>query len=224
MNREPDLEVVAQVGTVAEGRRRLTEGGIDIAIVDVPLPDEYGIELVRELHGANPSIPVLVLTDVQDLEDHQRLLQAGANEVLSKEITYDQVLAAVRRLGEARVETDALRILFAYEETHLSYRDVLVIAIRALRPHVAVTVASFRNLESEIKRLDPHLVVCSRPNTFDPGGRPAWYKLSPETGIPSEFCLDGQYRNLADPGLQDLLEIIDETERQVQSGRDLRGC
>lgn len=58
--------MVAQVGTVAEGRRRMAEGGIDTAIVDVPLPDEYGIELVREMHGANPSIPVLVLTDVQD--------------------------------------------------------------------------------------------------------------------------------------------------------------
>jgi DNA-binding NarL/FixJ family response regulator len=36
MDREPDLEVVAQGGSVAEGRERMAEGGIDAAIVDIP--------------------------------------------------------------------------------------------------------------------------------------------------------------------------------------------
>ena len=33
MDQEPDLEVVSQAGSVADGRRRMTEGGIDAAIV-----------------------------------------------------------------------------------------------------------------------------------------------------------------------------------------------
>lgn len=66
MGREPDLEVVAQASSVAEGRRKMAEGGIDAAVVDVPLLDEHGIELVRELHGADPSIPVLVLCHDQN--------------------------------------------------------------------------------------------------------------------------------------------------------------
>jgi DNA-binding NarL/FixJ family response regulator len=40
MDQEPDLEVVAQGGSVVEGRQRMAEGGIDAAIVDIPLPDE----------------------------------------------------------------------------------------------------------------------------------------------------------------------------------------
>jgi DNA-binding NarL/FixJ family response regulator len=40
MDREPDLEVVAQGGSVAEGREQMARGGIDAAIVDIPLPDE----------------------------------------------------------------------------------------------------------------------------------------------------------------------------------------
>jgi DNA-binding NarL/FixJ family response regulator len=54
MDREQDLEVVSQAGSVAEGRQRMAEGGIDTAIVDIPLPDEGAKELVRELHEANP--------------------------------------------------------------------------------------------------------------------------------------------------------------------------
>ena len=99
MDREPDLEVVAQGGSVAEGRERMAEGGIDAAIVDIPLPDEGAPEMVRDLHEANPSIPVLVMTSIEDAEVHDRFLRAGASEVLEKGISFDEVLAAVRRLG-----------------------------------------------------------------------------------------------------------------------------
>jgi DNA-binding NarL/FixJ family response regulator len=57
MDREQDLEVVSQAGSVAEGRQRMAEGGIDTAIVDIPLPDEGAEELVRALHEANPPHP-----------------------------------------------------------------------------------------------------------------------------------------------------------------------
>src|ERR687894_2448902 len=80
MDREPDLEVVAQGGSVAEGREKMAEGGIDAAIVDIPLPDEGAEEMVRDLHEANPSIPVLVMTTIQDTEVHDRFFGAGASE------------------------------------------------------------------------------------------------------------------------------------------------
>ena len=99
MDREPDLKVVAQGSSVVEGRERMAEGGIDAAIVDVPLPDEGAPEMVRALHEANPSIPVLVLTVIEDPEVHERFVRAGASEVLPKSISYAQMLAAVRRLG-----------------------------------------------------------------------------------------------------------------------------
>jgi two-component system response regulator DevR len=98
MNQEPDLEVVAQAGSVAEERQRMADGGIDAAIVDIPLPDEGAEELVRALHETNPSVPVLMLTHLEDREVVQRFLEAGASEVLSKSITFAKTLAAVRRL------------------------------------------------------------------------------------------------------------------------------
>ena len=100
MDQEKDLEVVSQAGSVAEGRERMAEGGIDAAIVDIPLPDEGAPEMVRELHDANPSIPVLVMTALEDPAVHEQMLRAGAVEVLPKEVPFSEVLAAVRRLGQ----------------------------------------------------------------------------------------------------------------------------
>ncbi len=65
-DQEPDLEVVSQAASVDEGRQQMAQGGIDAAIVNIPLPEEGAEEFVRELHEANPSIPVLVM--VPDLE------------------------------------------------------------------------------------------------------------------------------------------------------------
>jgi DNA-binding NarL/FixJ family response regulator len=100
MDQEPDLKVAAQGGSVAEGRRRMAEGGIDAAIVDIPLPDEGAPEMVRHLHEANPSIPVLVMTALEDSAVHEEMLRAGAAEVLPKEVPFRDVLTAVRRLGD----------------------------------------------------------------------------------------------------------------------------
>ena len=95
--------MVSQASSVAEGRHRMAEGGIDAAIVDIPLPDEGAEEMVRELHEANPSVPVLTLTAIEDEEVIDRFLEAGASEVLPKHISFVEVLAAVRRIrGERR--------------------------------------------------------------------------------------------------------------------------
>ncbi len=99
MDQEPGLEVVAQGGSVAEGREKMAEGGIDAAIVDIPLPDDGAEGMVRDLHQANPAVPVLVMTHLEDRGVHERFLEAGATEVLAKEVRFEEVLAAVRRLG-----------------------------------------------------------------------------------------------------------------------------
>ena len=97
IDRELDLEVVAQGGSVAEGRQRMAEGGIDAALVDIPLPDQGAPEMVRDLHEANPPIPVLVMTQIQDPAIHEQMRRAGAAEVLPKDVTFREIIAAVRR-------------------------------------------------------------------------------------------------------------------------------
>jgi len=118
-----------------------------------------------------------------------------------------------------------MRVLIIYEDSHRSYGEAMVGAVRASRPALEeVALAHLRELEAELERFDPHLVVCGRPNTIDPGGRGAWVLLSNEPSEPSEVCIDGRHRGLENPGLEEMLEIIDETEGMVGSGRELRGC
>ncbi len=100
LGQEEDLEVVSQAGSVAEGREKMAQGGIDTAIVDIPLPDEGAEDLVGSLHEANPSVPVLVMAHTEDEEVHEKFLGAGAREVLPKTMTYEEILAAVRRLRD----------------------------------------------------------------------------------------------------------------------------
>ena len=117
-----------------------------------------------------------------------------------------------------------MRVLIAYEESHRAYGDAMENVIKTLRPHVEVVLADMGELEAEVERLDPHLVVSSRPNTVDPGGRAAWYKISHEPDEESDSCLDGRHSGLDNPGLEELLTIIDQTEELVRSGHDLKGC
>ena len=117
-----------------------------------------------------------------------------------------------------------MRVVIIYVDRHRSYSEAIEGTIRMLRPTLEVEFAHLGELEAELERFEPHLVVCSRPNTLDPGGRAAWVLLSNEPDEPSEVCIHGRYRKLENPRLEEILAIIDETEELVREGRDLRGC
>jgi DNA-binding response OmpR family regulator len=92
---------VSEAASVGEGRARLAtlEDSIDVAVVDLDLPDGDGTELVREMREAEPEMPILVLTSATEREVHERLREMGANEVLTKTVSSEELVAAIRRLG-----------------------------------------------------------------------------------------------------------------------------
>jgi len=63
-----------------------------------------------------------------------------------------------------------MRVLVVFEEDYRVYRDVIAVVIRALRSLTEVQTADVDVLEEEVRRFEPHLVICSRPNTLDTGG------------------------------------------------------
>jgi hypothetical protein len=117
-----------------------------------------------------------------------------------------------------------MRILISYEESYRVYSDALERAIRGLRPDADVAACRLAVIGEQVESFDPHLVVSSRQNTVDPGGRAAWYRLSPEPDEPSEACLGGRRWRRPNPPLEDLLSFIDEVETLVRSGREVGGC
>jgi hypothetical protein len=92
------------------------------------------------------------------------------------------------------------------------------------RPHVEVVGTGLDTLEEEVGRFDPHLVICSRPNTVHPGSRPAWIELPLEPDQLAEFCLDGKRSEATNPALGELLQAIDEIEKLALTKSELGDC
>ena len=112
-----------------------------------------------------------------------------------------------------------MRILISYEERYRTYGDVLERVIGGLRPEADVASCRLAEIGEQVESFNPHLVVSSGPNTVDPRGRAAWYRLSPEPDEPSEACLGRRRSHRTNPPLDELLSFIDEVEALVGRGR-----
>jgi two-component system nitrate/nitrite response regulator NarL len=98
-DQEPDFEVVAEAGTVAEARLVMADREADLAVVDLSLPDGEGVDLIEDLRETNPLFAALVLTASLDRAEHARAVEAGAAGVLHKSAEVDEILDATRRLA-----------------------------------------------------------------------------------------------------------------------------
>jgi DNA-binding NarL/FixJ family response regulator len=98
LEKKSELSVAAQAGSLAEGREVLD--GIDIAVVDLALPDGDGVELIRELHARNPRCLVLVLSASVDPAQHARAVEAGAAGVINKAASLAKIIDAVQSLAK----------------------------------------------------------------------------------------------------------------------------
>jgi DNA-binding NarL/FixJ family response regulator len=103
LNRQPDLEVAAQCGSLAECRSLGGFADIDVALLDLHLPDGDGAELIGELHQANPHVKVLVLTGSVESNLLERILKVGANGLLDTTKSLAEMAAEVRRLGKGAI-------------------------------------------------------------------------------------------------------------------------
>ncbi len=99
-DREPEFEVVAQAGSLAEARKVMDGLKVDLGVIDLALPDGEGIELIKDLREANPHFAALVLTASLDRAEHARAVESGAAGILHKSAGVDEILDATRRLGE----------------------------------------------------------------------------------------------------------------------------
>nr|WP_323127092.1 response regulator [Rubrobacter marinus] len=99
LERETGFEVVGQTGSLEAARRLLAEGvPVDVAVVDLGLPDGYGGDLIGDLRAANPEAQALVLSASLDRAETARAVQSGAAGVLHKTAHLDEVVGALERL------------------------------------------------------------------------------------------------------------------------------
>ena len=98
---QPDIELLAQAGLLVEARAHAARFELDVAILDIVLPDGSGADLIADLRRDGNEVRVLVLSASLDPEVIEKARSAGADEILDKLTPVDEVLATVRRLGTA---------------------------------------------------------------------------------------------------------------------------
>lgn len=99
LGREPEFEVVAQAGSLAEARTHAATLRFDVAVLDLGLPDGNGADLIEELHRAGPGAAVLILSASLDPVNLEMAQRAGADEILDKFARPEEIVDAIKRLG-----------------------------------------------------------------------------------------------------------------------------
>jgi len=94
-----DVSLAAACSTVAEALRAVEAHEVDVAVVDLHLPDGSGVEVIRALQRRQPPVPSLVLTMFDDSPSILEALQAGARGYLVKDIAPGELLTAIHEVA-----------------------------------------------------------------------------------------------------------------------------
>jgi two-component system response regulator DevR len=97
-----DLQVVAQAGSLEEGLAIDLEP-IDVAVLDVRLPDGSGVDLCRSLREKRPDLACLMLTSFPDNEAISASVLAGARGYVLKNVRGDDLVNAIRRVANGEM-------------------------------------------------------------------------------------------------------------------------
>jgi DNA-binding NarL/FixJ family response regulator len=143
LEREPDLKVVAQVGTLAHAVETVANTPIDLAIIDIMLPDHDGIRLTRRLRERDASARILGLSVLDEPIRIAEMMRAGAAGFVHKTQPIAEIVEAVRAtLAGTTYICPALRepiagllnseIKLPLEQLTAREREVFVLLVRGL--------------------------------------------------------------------------------------------
>ncbi|WP_022903827.1 MULTISPECIES: response regulator transcription factor [unclassified Curtobacterium] len=184
LDAEPDLEVVAVAADGGEALEAARRTRPDVACLDVRMPVRNGIEVARELcaPGADPEVPVLMLTTF-DLDDYVfGALEAGASGFLLKDADPDTITGAVRQVAAGNGTLDQAltrRVLREFVSRRslqpvtgaradglltARERDVLLLLAQGMSNEdiAAALVVEVSTVKSHLARMLPKLGVRSR--------------------------------------------------------------
>ena len=114
-----------------------------------------------------------------------------------------------------------MRVLVSFGREYRAYMEAIASAIREFRPDTEVAVADARELEAEVERFDPELVITSPPVTENLlAEQLARIELSPDTGKPSGFRVGERRWETTNPTLGEILSAVDETKSVRRQTRE----
>ncbi|BBK02733.1 DNA-binding response regulator [Xanthomonas campestris pv. campestris] len=90
---------IDHVGTAAAARTALVEHHYTAVLLDIGLPGDSGLTVIRYMRGHYDPTPVIALTARGQLTDRIRGLDAGADDYLVKPFQFDELMARVRAIA-----------------------------------------------------------------------------------------------------------------------------
>ena len=126
---------------------------IDLAIIDLGLPEMPGLEVIRELRSRGRDFPILVLTARSEWQDKVAGLEAGADDYLTKPFHIEELMARVNalmrrsggharpriQLGPVTVDLSSQRVYLNGDEIELTTFEYKVLNYLVMHPGEVVT-------------------------------------------------------------------------------------
>lgn len=99
LNDAPDIKAAGEAVSGRDVLQQVQTYPYDVLVLDLSMPGGGGLEVLRELRSAHPSLPVLILS-VQPAEQYAlRTIKAGAAGYLTKETAPEELVTAIRRIA-----------------------------------------------------------------------------------------------------------------------------
>ena len=135
---EPDIEVVAQVARGDEVQEAALRSQPDVALLDIEMPGQTGLDAAEQLRVALPDCKILILTTFGRPGYLRRAMEGGASGFLLKDAPAHELAAAIRRAvaGERIVDPGLAAAALSQGQSPLTPREHEVLA--ASRDHATV--------------------------------------------------------------------------------------
>ncbi len=103
INLEADLVVTARAGNLAEAIKAVKKQRIDLAIVDMLLKDETGVQVTKKIKAICPNIIVLIFSMSDELRHIKQAFEAGARGYINKDEVSEKIIDAIRQVLKGKV-------------------------------------------------------------------------------------------------------------------------
>ncbi|CAG9182722.1 response regulator [Cupriavidus pinatubonensis] len=141
------------VASIAEARRHLAAANYDLILLDLLLPDGRGLDFLREIRSGGSTVPVIILTALDQVSNRIAGLNAGADDYLVKPFDLSELSARVsavsRRyagnpnplvtLGELHIDTAGRSVMRGDEHVDLTASEWALLEALIQRPGMIVS-------------------------------------------------------------------------------------
>ncbi|HBG78424.1 MAG TPA: hypothetical protein DDW84_06220 [Phycisphaerales bacterium] len=98
LNLEADFIVAASAGNIGEAVDAVKNQQIDLALVDMLLKNETGVEVTKKIISIYPDIIVMIFSMSDDIKHIEQAFEAGARGYIIKDEVSDKIIGAVRQV------------------------------------------------------------------------------------------------------------------------------